>query len=211
MASPCADPKAWCKLCTPWRGYPNPEGVYYHAHVKHHGVSRGEYLSLTPPEGLVAVVGVANVGPEHAIVDPPAPLSAKPFRCGICNQSLRSFSSLDQHGYRVHKPQGYARKAWINGQVEIAPAPTVTVTDGPDAEAGKNVVETVATATVIPVEELAGLPWVKFPRSVAGCEEALDLIAIMIERAAGEQAISFAISLRTYIAALRKRIIGIAA
>ena len=52
-------------------------------------------------------------------------------------------------------------------------------------------------------ERLAGLPWLSFPTTVEQCDDALNGIAIGLERT--QIASPFWLSLRTYVTALKKR------
>jgi hypothetical protein len=149
--------------------------------------------------------------------------------CGVCGRGYASPKSLDAHGYEKHKRQGRARKEWMNGAV-VKPA-TPDVPDVPaKADVAADHVINVDEPETIPelreelnakdaavsgrkwppaadrdnAETFAGLPWLTFPTTVEQCDDALNGIAIGIERT--QIASPFWLSLRSYITALRKRL-----
>ena len=57
-------------------------------------------------------------------------------------------------------------------------------------------------------EILAGLPWFSYPKDVGACDEALDTLAVALERS--DRGLAFFLSLRAIVTELRKRLLGAA-
>lgn len=148
--------------------------------------------------------------------------------CGVCGRGYASPKSLDAHGYEKHKRQGRARKEWMNGAAvksepaapqasakpDVATAHIIDVDEprnDPELREELNAKDAAASGRRWPVaadrnnaETLAGLPWLTFPTTAEQCDDALNGIAIGLERT--HIASPFWLSLRSYITALRKRL-----
>lgn len=148
-------------------------------------------------------------------------------KCGVCGVGFGSPKTLDGHGYNVHKRQGRVRKEWMNGAVvksEPAAPQAPAKADVPDhvidvdepkndpkLREELNAEDAAARGRQWPIAAdrnnaatLAGLPWLTFPTTVEQCDDALNGIAIGIERT--QIASPFWLSLRNYLTALRKRL-----
>lgn len=140
--------------------------------------------------------------------------------CGICGKGFASPRSLDNHGYSKHFDD-HDRQGWMTQK----PRPEVMLHAGgsnlPDPLAGAasapiHATEPpeIATESENPATRLqrerngalkyADLPWVKFPRDEHECDEALNLLAVAIEKA--DRSLPFLCSLRANITELRRRL-----
>jgi hypothetical protein len=166
---------------------------------------------------------IQHVRQAHPKKDGRANREPKVF-CGVCGHGLGSMKSLDAHGYQQHHGGGHARKEWLTqpeSAVPLAPPKLDVVTDlvidvdeprsDPELCEELNAKDAAVVGRKWPVaadrhnaETLAGLPWLTFPTTVEQCDDALNGIAIGIERT--QIASPFWLSLRSYIAALRKRL-----
>jgi hypothetical protein len=129
--------------------------------------------------------------------------------CPECGKTAVTQRGLNVHIGHAHK----GPKATVKSETAKR-APADLVARG-YAEPGSTVLihgEEVQARVFPPKEDrhnaevLAGLPWLRYPATVGECDEALDLLAISIERA--RYAMPFMLSLRAIVTELRKRLIA---
>lgn len=150
-------------------------------------------------------------------------------KCGVCDKGLASPQSLESHGYHLHGDT-HARKDWMTQRTQ-SPAPAEVIGPVPIDQLRRELqrepfpsepivaAEPVADGNAhvptrrFPAQDdrgnavgLAGLPWMTWPATVEQCDDALNGIAIGLERT--QIASPFWLSLRTYVTALRKRLVG---
>jgi len=147
--------------------------------------------------------------------------------CKVCGRGYTE-SSLKFHAYEKHP--GVKRADWysalpvrladlpdaIGAETDLAPEQAVGIineldVDGPPLSAvpdlpkvhsavvGRKSVEKDTVTSIY-----ANLPWLTYPKSVAECDDALNLLAVAIEQA--DRALPFFLSLRAIATALRKRL-----
>jgi len=166
-----------------------------------------------------------HIRQSHTKKDGRANREPKVF-CGVCGHGLGSMKSLDAHGYTSHHGD-HARKEWLKQPTTVDGAKMASaITSEPrqliplNGAAAVDEFPGVADAIdrvptdhgrIFPpredrnnAETLAGLPWLTFPTTVEQCDDALNGIAIGIERT--QIASPFWLSLRAYVTALRKRL-----
>jgi hypothetical protein len=141
--------------------------------------------------------------------------------CRICGRGYASEASAYSHVYDKHP--GTPRSSWYSGTPVTTPALgrlplTKPEPAPPKASAKPEVPADLVSAQmdgskqrIYPprddrhnAEILAGLPWMTWPASVEQCDDALNGIAIGLERTTIANA--FWLSLRSYVTALRKRL-----
>lgn len=115
--------------------------------------------------------------------------------CGICGRSYKNEAVLAAHGSRVHNgvPRGVWQPGWVDKRTK---RPAVAQNPPPTRVFRRPILHGEKPTQA---EQMAGLPWVTYPKTVQQCSAIADDCLGRAEAAKDETLRTFWLSLREFI------------